>query len=162
MPKNAHRRLTLSIEYPDSSFHSNLVAYGRKPPYNFLDNSDRSKAMNIPRTVIIGAFSAVANPVAAFIVHTAFENFSGSVQWLAVVMIGLSTGMLEGIFIGRPWHRTIGIGTFIGTLILWSPVVMATYGFALLALPLLATFAVLVWFGAKLGNNLRAKVSAVR
>ncbi|MBA5604443.1 hypothetical protein H3H36_03590 [Duganella sp. FT3S] len=118
--------------------------------------------MNIPKTVIIGVFSAVVNPLIAFIVHTAFENFSGSAQWLVVVMIGLSTGMLEGIFIGRPWHRTIGIGTFIGTLILWSPVVMATYGFALLALPLLATFAVLVWFGTKLGNNLRAKVSAVR
>lgn len=118
--------------------------------------------MNISKKVIIGASSAVVNPLTAFVAHTAFENFSGSVQWLAVAMTGLSTGMLEGIFIGRPWLRAIGIGTFIGTLILWSPVVLVTYGFALLALPLLAAFAVLVWFGAKLGNNLRARASVVR
>lgn len=114
--------------------------------------------MTISKNAIIGASSAVANPLAAFIAYTAFENFSGSVQWLAVVMTGLLTGMLEGIFIGRPWHRAIGIGTFIGTLILWSPVVLVTYGFALLALPLLAGFAALAWVGAKLGNNLRVSI----
>lgn len=118
--------------------------------------------MTISKTGIIVASSAVANPLAAFIAHTALEDFSGLIQWLAVVMTGLAAGMLEGIFIGRPWHKAIGIGTFIGTLILWSPVVIVTYGFALLALPLLAAFAVLVWFGAKLGNGLRGAASGVR
>jgi Mg/Co/Ni transporter MgtE len=117
--------------------------------------------MKISQTAIVGACGAVANPLAAFIAHTVFEDFSGLVQWLAVVITGLSIGMLEGIFIARPLHRAIGIGTFIGLLIIWSPVVMVTYGFALLALPLLAAFAVLVWLGTKLGNTLRARAPVV-
>jgi hypothetical protein len=117
--------------------------------------------MKIPRTAIIGACGAVANPLAAFTAHTVFEEFPGLVQWLAVVVTGLSIGILEGIFIARSLHRAIGIGTFVGLLIMWSPVVLVTYGFALLALPLLAGFSVLVWFGMKLGNSLRARPSVV-
>jgi len=52
----------------------------------------------------------------------------------------------------------LGIGSFIGILILWLPVVLATYGFALLALPFLAAFATLVVAGATLGTALRAKI----
>lgn len=50
------------------------------------------------------------------------------------------------------------MGAFVGISILWTPVVVVTYGFALLALPLLAAFAMLSFFGAKLGANLRANV----
>jgi hypothetical protein len=118
--------------------------------------------MKISKTAIIGACGAVANPLAAFIAYTVFEEFPGLAQWLAVAITGLSIGMLEGIFIARPLHRAISLGTFIGLLIMWSPVVLVTYGFALLALPLLAGFAVLVRLGMTLGNSLRPRASIVR
>lgn len=116
--------------------------------------------MGESKATVVGAISAVLNPAAAVIAHTVFENLPDSVQWFAVVVTGLLAGMLEGIFIGRPWHKAIGIGTFIGTLVLWAPVVMVTYGFALLALPLLAAFAALVWLGAKAGSMLRTRAAA--
>jgi hypothetical protein len=113
--------------------------------------------MNMAKTGLIAAFSAVLNPIAAVLMFTRLENFPGIVRLLAVVVSGLATGISQGFFIGRPWHGAIGIGTFVGALILWSPVVVVTYGFALFWLPLLGAFAIVVYFGAKLGSNLRVR-----
>jgi len=49
----------------------------------------------------------------------------------------------------------VGMGAFFGLLILWLPVVLVTYGFALIGLPLLVGFGMLVFFGAKIGANFR-------
>ncbi|NHQ92059.1 hypothetical protein [Janthinobacterium lividum] len=112
--------------------------------------------MSTARTGLIGALSAVLSFLAVFLVYTSFENFPGMVNVLAIAACGLVIGVCQGFLIQRPQHRTIGMATFAGLLILWLPVVFVTYGFALLALPLLAAFALLVFFGARLGSHLRA------
>jgi uncharacterized membrane protein len=112
--------------------------------------------MTTAKTGLIGALSAVLSFLAVFLIYMSFDNFSAMVNLFAIVLCGLGIGIIQGFFIKRPQHRTIGIATFVGILILWLPVVLVSYGFALLALPLLAAFAMLVFFGARLGAHFRA------
>lgn len=104
---------------------------------------------------LFGISSAVITFFVAFFNYRSLENFSGIVRLIAIVLSALAIGMCQGFFVQRSGHRALGMGAFFGLLILWSPVVMVTYGFALMALPLLAAFAMLVLFGAKVGANLR-------
>jgi amino acid transporter len=103
----------------------------------------------------IGICSAVITLLVAFFNYRGLENFSGIVRLVSIVSSALVIGICQGFFVQRSDHRALGMGAFFGLLILWSPVVMVTYGFALMALPLLAAFAMLVFFGAKVGANLR-------
>lgn len=111
--------------------------------------------MSKVKTGLIGISSAVLSFFVAFFNYTGLENFSGIIRLAAIVSSALAIGICQGFFVQRSGHRTVGIGAFFGLLILWSPVVMVTYGFALMALPLLVAFAMLVSFGAKIGANLR-------
>ncbi|MES2832453.1 MAG: hypothetical protein V4695_10715 [Pseudomonadota bacterium] len=104
-----------------------------------------------------GLFSAVITCFVAFLNYTELENFSGIVRLLAIVLSGLAIGMCQGVFVDREMHMAIGLGAFYGMLVLMSPVIVVTYGFALMSLPLLAVFAMLVFFGAQIGNDLRIK-----
>jgi len=111
--------------------------------------------MNKVKTGLIGISSAIIIFFVAFFNYRSFENFSGIVRSVAIVLSVLVMGMCQGFFVQRSGHRAVGVGAFFGLLILWLPVVLATYGFALMALPLLAGLAMLVFFGAKIGANLR-------
>lgn len=91
----------------------------------------------------------------AFFNCTSLENFFGIVRLVAIVLSALAIGIFQGFFVRRSAHRIVARGAFFGLLLLWSPVVLVTYGFALMALPLLAAFAMLVFFGAKVGAILR-------
>jgi hypothetical protein len=115
-----------------------------------IDNTDKAG--------MIGVFSTVVSLLTVFINYTCLENFSGTVRICAIVASALAIGICQGFFFERVWHKVIGIGTFVGISILWTPVVVVTYGFALLYLPLLAAFAILAFFGARLGANLRANI----
>jgi len=115
-----------------------------------MDNDDKMAA--------IGVFSTVVSLLTVFLNYTCLENFSGTVRISAIVASALAIGICQGFFFERVWHKAIGIGTFVGISILWTPVVAVTYGFALLYLPLLTAFAVLAFFGARLGANLRTNV----
>lgn len=112
--------------------------------------------MSTARSGLIGACSALASMLAVWLVYIGLEHFSGTVNLCAIVLCGLLIGMVQGCFIHRARHRSIAIATLIGMLILWLPVVVATYGFALLALPLLVAYAALVFCSARLGGTLRA------
>lgn len=107
------------------------------------------------KTALIGITSAVISFLVGFFNYTGFENYSGTVRLAAIILSALAIGMCQGLFVERAAHRTIGVGAFFGLLILFSPIIVVTYGFALMALPLLAAFALLVFFGAKIGANLR-------
>jgi hypothetical protein len=111
--------------------------------------------MSKVRTGFIGVSSATISLLVAFFNYRSLENFSGTVRLVAIVLSALVIGMCQGFFVQRSGHRAVGIGAFFGLLILWSPVVLVTYGFALMALPLLAALAMLVFFGTKIGANLR-------
>jgi hypothetical protein len=107
------------------------------------------------KTGLIGITSAVISFLGAYFNHTGLEDFSGMVRLVAIILSALAIGMCQGFIVERAGHGAIGIGAFFGLLILFSPVVVVTYGFALMALPLLAAFALLVFFGARIGTNLR-------
>lgn len=112
--------------------------------------------MNAAKTGTIGVVSALGSILAVFLVYASLEKYSWVVNAFAIVLSGLAIGMLQGWFVQPARHRTIGLGSFSGILLCWLPVVAVTYGLALLALPLLAAFALLVFFGARLGSQLRA------
>ena len=111
------------------------------------------------RTGLIGMSSAAISLCVAYCNYTGLENFSGTVRLIAAMISALAVGICQGFFIQRSGHRDVGMGTFFGLLTLWLPVVVVTYGFALMALPLLAIFAMLVFYGARIGANLRLNSS---
>ena len=113
--------------------------------------------MSKVRTGLIGISSAVISLFVGFFNYAGLENFSGIVRLVAIVLSALAIGVCQGFFVQRAGHRAVGMGAFFGLLILWLPVVVVTYGFALMALPLLAAFSMLVFFGAKVGAHLRLK-----
>jgi hypothetical protein len=118
---------------------------------------NRLRSRPITRAGYAGALSALVIPAAAFLAFTSFENSPGIIQLAAVGISALVAGIVEGLLVERSCLDAIGWGTFAGSLVLWSPVVIATYGFALLGLPILAGLAALVWFGAKLACSLRGR-----
>jgi hypothetical protein len=111
--------------------------------------------MSKVKTGLIGVSSGIISFFSAFFSYTGLENFDGIIRLAAIVLSALAIGMGQGFFVQRSGHRTVATGAFFGLLILWSPVVVVTYGLALVALPLLAGFAMLVFLGAKFGANLR-------
>jgi hypothetical protein len=113
------------------------------------------------KTGLIGITSAAINSSVAFFNYTGLEDFSGIVRLVAIILSALAIGICQGFFVERAGHRAIGIGAFFGLLILNLPVVVVTYGFALMALPLLVAFALLVFFGAKIGADLRLNYCCV-
>ena len=112
--------------------------------------------MSAARTGLIGTLIAILGFLAVLLIYTSLELFPGTVTVLAIVVCGFVIGLGQGWLIQPSQHRTIGMATFVGVLILWLPVVLVSYGFALLAVPLLAAFAQLVFFGARQGSHLRA------
>lgn len=107
------------------------------------------------KTGLIAISSAAISLFIAYCNYIALENFSGTIRLFAIVLSALAVGVCQGIFVQRDKHRAVGIGAFFGLLTLWLPVIVVTYGFALMALPLLAAFAMLVFYGARIGASLR-------
>lgn len=104
-----------------------------------------------------GLISAVITSFVAFLNYTTLEDFSGFVRLVSIVVSGLAIGICQGYFAGEIKPTAVGWGAFCGILVLMLPAIAATYGFALLALPFPALFGILVFFGVRLGNNLRSE-----
>jgi hypothetical protein len=109
-----------------------------------------------------GAGSAALSITAAFLIYIMLEDWPGIVQLLALAAAGLLIGCLLGCVAGSEFSKAIGAGAFAGPLVLWTPVVFVTYGFALLYLPLFILYALVVAFASKAGGALRIQVSAHR
>ncbi|WP_409026878.1 hypothetical protein OX462_19845 [Janthinobacterium sp. SUN098] len=107
---------------------------------------------------LVGILSATTSIGAAFLAYMYAESLPDVLKVLAVIAAGLLTGILQGIVLGSSWLKTIGISAFLGALVLWTPVVLVTYGFAVVALPLLAAFAAIIWLGGKLGASIAIKL----
>jgi hypothetical protein len=105
--------------------------------------------------------SAAITLIVAYANYVGLENFSGVARLLAIFLSAVAMGVGLGFFVQRSRHKIIAVGAFLGLCILWLPVVVVTYGFVLMGLPLLVAFAVLVLLGAKTGANL-ANLTRVR
>lgn len=101
--------------------------------------------------------SALITCIVAVLNYFWLENYSGMIRLVVIVMSALASGVCQGLFVDDRSLRATGFGAFFGLLVLMSPVIAATYGFALMSLPLLAMLAMLVFFGAVGGRTFRSK-----
>lgn len=111
--------------------------------------------MNAVKTLMVGALGAAICILALCLVNIKLEDFSVLIRLAAVVLSAVALGMCLGFFFDRRWHKAIGTGKLIGTFIIWLPLVVATYGLALIAQPILVAYAWLVQMSARLGTRFR-------
>jgi hypothetical protein len=103
------------------------------------------------RTILIALFSAVVSASGWLAVYRGFEHHSGTARILGFGVAALLIGLLQGRLFGAAAYKAAGVGAFLGVCVLWAPVVLLTYGFALAGLPYLATYAGIVAVGAQWG-----------
>jgi hypothetical protein len=75
-------------------------------------------------------------------------GLEGAAAIIAVFLLGFSVGCVLGSRFRTPAPLAVGAGALAAALLLYTPVVLATYGFALFGLPLLLLYAVCVGSGA--------------
>jgi hypothetical protein len=99
-----------------------------------------------------GAIASFASSI-CILLPTYYSLASESAYAIAggLLVAGFFLGLLLGIVFGRRASPQIGKGAFIAASLLWTPVVIGTYGFALMAAPLLVAYGALTaagaWFG---------------
>jgi hypothetical protein len=77
-------------------------------------------------------------------------TLGGPLTVAAACLLGLTIGCVMGSTFKTAAPRPVAIGAFAAALILWLPVVVVTYGFALLGVPLLVAYAACVQAGARM------------
>jgi len=117
-------------------------------------------AFRITEAGLAGTLGAVLNPIAAWLLFSHLPEPTFVTLVAAGIAAALVLGMIEGLLIRRPNLSVVIVGTLLGGLLMWIPMVVMTYGFALMGIPLLAAFAVFVWFGARIGSFFRAQVGS--
>jgi hypothetical protein len=95
------------------------------------------------------AFSFVASPLCGYLFFLYSEQIPGMGRIAAFIFAGFAVGAAQGAIFGHSLYKSIAAGAFLGLLLLWTPVVFVTYGFALLGLPLLMVFAGCIAVGAR-------------
>jgi hypothetical protein len=84
-------------------------------------------------------------------------QFPASAGWpLTVLAYGAGAvvhGFAYGVLVRRPCAVAVGWGSFVAACVLSVPVVLVTYGFALVAAPVLVAFSVLVATAAHFGRR---------
>ena len=74
---------------------------------------------------------------------------NGFVLLLAFAACSAGAGMILGRVFGSGYANSIGIGAMLALLLLWTPVVVVTYGFALAGIPILVAYAYCFVLGAR-------------
>lgn len=95
--------------------------------------------------------SFISNAATALLVHHYLAGQSGTTMAVRMILAGLCVGVIHGWFFPRRYARHIAIAAFFALCLLWTPVVLASYGFGLIALPILLIYALAVFFGARFG-----------
>jgi hypothetical protein len=72
-----------------------------------------------------------------------------------VYITGFLVGMVHGLIYPQKIWKPVFIGAFTAVMGLWSPIVIGTYGFAIMALPLLFIYAVFTAFGVHIATKVR-------
>jgi hypothetical protein len=101
------------------------------------------------REALVCMFSMALSPAIAFLYYFYFEQMAAAMAIAGLILVAFATGALQATLFGGRSYKAIGAGAFLGASVLWMPVVVVTYGFALLGLPLLAAYAAVVALGAK-------------
>ena len=101
------------------------------------------------RTLAAAAAGLVATPTCAVLFFTHADPLPGWGRIAGLVALAPLLGVVLGKLFGRGAFLPIGAGAFAGLLVIWAPVVVVTYGFALMGVPLLAAYAGCVALGVR-------------
>ncbi|MEZ0306735.1 MAG: hypothetical protein ACAH21_02340 [Ramlibacter sp.] len=110
-------------------------------------------------------FAAVATSFGANLVCLgAATQVPPQAGWIVTgaVFYGLGTvlGLNLGIWLGRQCIGAVALGAFLAALVLSIPVILVTYGFALLGVPFVVAYVIVVTAGAYLGARRKERRSA--
>jgi hypothetical protein len=97
-------------------------------------------------TSLIGNFTAVLAPY--YLLH---DTHAFNVVVMAIFIAGFVVALIHGWIFGRGNVLIIGVTALTVILFLYIPVVLTTYGFALLSAHYLLAYALLALIGARLG-----------
>lgn len=97
-----------------------------------------------------GAASFLAN-VATLFLLLRMDSANLVIKLSGLCVIGASLGFFLGALFGRARVTVIGWSAFAALALLCMPVVLVTYGFALMGTPLVVGYAVIVAAGARCG-----------
>jgi hypothetical protein len=97
--------------------------------------------------------SLVSNLVVVLMVYRLLAATSTWTIGVGIFAAGMCLGIIHGWFFRQHCVRRIGLWAFIAVCVLWMPIVLTTYGFALLGLPLLVAYALVVLIGARFGAD---------
>ena len=109
--------------------------------------------MQSARSIAAASTSFVASFVLAWATYRFLQSFGGAAIAVCAYLGAFALGALLGLLFGRQHVRGLAFGAFVAVALLWTPVVLVTYGFALAGFPLLVIFAACLAFGAWLGSR---------
>lgn len=89
------------------------------------------------------------SPFCAYLSFLLLDDFPDVLRIVGIIVAGFAAGMAQGALFGASCGIPIGVGAMFGAMLLWTPVVIITYGFALLGLPLLLAYACCVYLGVQ-------------
>lgn len=104
------------------------------------------------KTVTAFALSFVVAASLMYLYFFAGDLLPGFAHLAALPVIAFVAGYLQGRMIGRQHYFSIGFGALLALLVVWSPLVYLTYGFALMGVPILVVLAICVGLGATLAK----------
>jgi hypothetical protein len=103
---------------------------------------------------------------ASFVGLLSIYRFVGGNGWhlsLCAFTYGVALGLLVQLLLKQPLPRLrIGVASFCGSYVLWLPVVLVTYGFALAATPIFIAYAAAIVAGSTLATLVQERLSAGR
>jgi hypothetical protein len=106
------------------------------------------------RTILIALFSAVLSASGGLAVYRGFEHLPGTARIVGFGVAALLIGLLQGRLFGAAAYKAAGVGAFLGVCVLWAPVALVTYGFALAGIHYLITYAGIVAVGVQWGAKM--------
>ena len=99
----------------------------------------------------------VASAIGLLLLHRAIGGH-GTYLSVAAVIHGFALGLLiQASFLERIPRSSIAVSSFLGAFLLWVPVVLVTYGLALMAIPIFVAYAASVVLGVHVATWHRAR-----
>ena len=97
--------------------------------------------------------SFVTTPICVYLAFIYSEPLPGYVRLALFVLAALGAGLMLGRLFGRERRTSIGLGALTALLVLWAPLIVLTYGFALIGVPIPMGLAVCVAIGASFAKR---------
>lgn len=106
--------------------------------------------MQIRKRAFAAVFSFLSSLFAVWTTYRYAEPAGGVKLLCAFYIVGFLLGCVHGLLFGRNNAKIVGYGAFVAVLLLWTPVMFVTYGFAIIGIPFLIAYAACITVGAQL------------